>query len=307
MPTSSHTCWQPLNRETNRCASLPSAALSKSSAWQRFWRHPLGRGGILLLFPIILLIGIGPTLSGYPYDSLHLAFKNQPPSSQFWFGTDDLGRDIFTRVWYGARISLSVGLLAALIDLGIGLLWGGIAGLMGGRVDEVLMRCADILYSLPYLLIVILLTVVLGSGLSSLLVAITLTGWITMARIVRGQILLLKEMDYIMAARALGASQARLLFVHLLPNAMGPILITLTLTVPSAIFAEAFLSFLGLGIQAPLASWGTMANEGLPALQFYPWRIFFPALLISQTMLSFHLIGEGLKFAFDQSNQENFA
>lgn len=167
-------------------------------------------------------------------------------------------------------------------------------------MDEILMRFADILYSLPYLLIVILLTVVLGSGLFCLLIAITLTGWITMARIIRGQILLLKEMDYIIAAKTMGANTGRLLFVHLLPNAMGPILITLTLTIPSAIFSEAFLSFLGLGIQAPQASWGTMANEGLPALQFYPWRLFFPAFFISATLLAFHLIGEGLKFAFDQ-------
>ncbi len=303
MHSSHHQNWLPMNVMIDAVSDISSLP-KNPNAWQRFWQHPLGRAGVILLLPILIMIVIGPSLSGYPYDSLHLAFKNQPPSAQFWFGTDDLGRDIFTRIWYGARISLSVGLLAALIDLGIGILWGGVSGLIGGRLDEVLMRCADILYSLPYLLIVILLTVVLGSGLSSLLIAITLTGWITMARIVRGQILLLKEMDYIMAAKALGASQHRLLFIHLLPNAMGPILITLTLTVPSAIFAEAFLSFLGLGIQAPLASWGTMANEGLPALQFYPWRIFFPALFISQTMLAFHLIGEGLKVAFDRSHQE---
>jgi len=294
----------PLSAQTYELASHHSP--DTTNAWHRFWHHPLGKGGAILLLPILIFILIGPSLSGYNYDALHLAYKNQPPSTLFWFGTDDLGRDIFTRIWYGARISISVGLLAALIDLGIGLFWGGISGLVGGRLDEVMMRIADILYSLPYLLIVILLTVVLGSGLSSLLVAITLTGWITMARIVRGQILLLKEMDYISAAKALGANQTRLLFFHLFPNAMGPILITLTLTVPSAIFAEAFLSFLGLGIQAPLASWGTMANEGLAALQFYPWRLFFPALLISQTMLAFHLIGEGLKFAFDQSCQEAF-
>ncbi len=246
---------------------------------------------------------LGPSLSGYGYETLHLSFKNQPPSTQFWFGTDDLGRDIFTRVWYGARISLTVGLLAAAIDLGIGLLWGGIAGFRGGRLDEFLMRIADILYSLPYLLIVILLTVILGSGLSSLLIAITLTGWVTMARIVRGEILLLKEMDYILAARALGAGRGRILFHHLFPNVKGPIFVTLTLTVPSAIFAEAFLSFLGLGLQAPLASWGTMASEGLPALQFYPWRLFFPSLLISLTMLAFNLIGEGLKASFGKTNK----
>lgn len=273
------------------------------NAWQRFWGHALGRLGCALLVPILLLLLIGPSLTGYRYDEIHLVFKNHPPSAQFWFGTDDLGRDVFTRACYGARVSLSIGLLAALIDLCIGLIWGGVAGLIGGRLDEAMMRCADILYSLPYLLVVILLTVVLDPGILSLLIAMTLTGWITMARIVRGQMLLLREMDFTLAAKALGASQARILFIHLLPNALGPILVTLTLTVPSAIFAEAFLSFLGLGIQAPLASWGTMANEGLTALQFYPWRLFFPALLISQTMLAFHLIGEALKATFHQSVQ----
>lgn len=291
--------WEPLGLPSARSCELALPAPSSRNAWERFWGHSLSKTGIFLLLPIIVLMFIGPSLSGYKSDALHLVYKNQPPSSHFWFGTDDLGRDIFTRIWYGARVSLTVGLLAASIDLGIGLLWGGISGLAGGRTDEILMRCADILSSLPYLLIVILFTVILGSGLFSLLIAITVTGWITMARIVRGQILLLKNMDYITAARALGAGQARLLFVHLFPNAIGPILITLTLTIPSAIFAEAFLSFLGLGIQAPQASWGTMASEGLSALQFYPWRIFFPGFFLCQTMLAFHLIGEGLKFAFN--------
>ncbi len=300
-----NTRWLPLGVFEER-KILPYALAMKPSACKKFWSHLLGRMGIVLLLPIVFLMFFGPLLSGYTYEAIHLTAKNQPPSTEFWFGTDDLGRDIFTRVWYGARISLTVGLLAAFIDLVIGLLWGGVSGLAGGKIDEILMRCADILYALPYLLLVIILTVALGSGLPSMLVAITLTGWITMARIVRGQILMLKEMDYIMAARALGASESRLLFVHLLPNAAGPILITLTLTVPSAIFAEAFLSFLGLGIQAPLASWGTMANEGLPALQFFPWRLFFPAFFISLTMLAFHLIGEGLKSAFDQSDQREY-
>lgn len=298
--------WQSSTLSPHPCPTSYSSPSTKSLIWYRFWSNPLGKIGMLLLLPILILIMIGPSLSGYPYDALHLTQKNHPPSAQFWFGTDDLGRDLFTRICYGARISLTVGLLAALIDLIMGLIWGGIAGLSGGRVDEILMRFADILYSLPYLLIVILLTVVLGSGLSSLLIAITLTGWITMARIVRGQIFALKEMDYIMAAKAMGAGFSRLLCVHLFPNAMGPILITLTLTIPAAIFSEAFLSFLGLGIQAPQASWGTMANEGLPALQFYPWRLFFPAFFITQTMLAFHLIGEGLKFAFNQAEGIDF-
>lgn len=305
MPLDCAEDWKPLVLIPEKESALPRKSASKL-IWLRLWSHPFGKMGLLLLLPIVFFIFIGPSLSGYNHDTLHLADKNQSPSFQYWFGTDDLGRDIFTRIWYGARISLTVGILAACIDLCIGLLWGGFAGLRGGMWDEILMRIADLLYSLPYLLIVILVTVALGSGIPAILVAITLTGWMTMARIVRGQILMLKEMDYIMAARSLGASQMRILFYHLFPNAMGPILITLTLTIPSAIFAEAFLSFLGLGIQAPAASWGTMASEGLPALSFYPWRIFFPAFFICQTMLSFYLIGEGLKFAYDQSSQENY-
>lgn len=263
--------------------------------WRRFLRNTPSLIGTILLSLIVIFTILGPSISGYTYDALHLSQKNEPPSGHFWFGTDDLGRDQFTRVAWGARISLLVGLSATLIDLVIGLLWGGIAGMMGGKIDEIMMRIADILYSLPYMLVVILLSVVLGSGILSILIAITLFGWITMARIVRGQLLLLKEMDYVLAAKALGASHARILFKHLLPNAVGPILVTLSLTIPSAIFAEAFLSFLGLGIQAPMASWGTMANEGLPAMQFYPWRLFIPAFFISITFFAFNLIGEGLR------------
>lgn len=274
---------------------------SRPSIFKRFQSHPLGIAGMLLFLGIVILTILGPLISGYSPETTHLTLKNHPPSSQFWFGTDDLGRDLFTRVWFGARISLCIGFLAASIDLIVGLIWGGIAGFSGGKIDEAMMRFVDILYALPYLLIVILFTVVLGSGFFSIVLAITLFGWITMARIVRGQILLIKEMDYILAEKVLGASFSRILWKHLLPNASGPILVTLTLTIPSAIFSEAFLSFLGLGVQAPTASWGTMAHEGLPALQYYPWRLFFPAFLISLTMLSLHWIGEGLKSAFDKT------
>lgn len=272
-------------------------------AWHRFRSHPLSLYGCWLLALILFMTILGPAFSGYAPETVHLSQKNQPPSFQFWFGTDDLGRDLFTRVWMGARISLSVGLCAALIDLFIGLFWGGIAGFCGGKIDGTMMRLADILYAIPTLLLVILIIVVLGSNLFSIILALTLIGWITMARIVRGQVMLLKEMEYVLAARALGAGFSRILCKHIFPNALGPILVTLTLTIPSAIFAEAFLSFLGLGIQAPQASLGTMAHEGLPALQFYPWRLFFPALTISLTMFAFHLIGEGLKYAFDKSAQ----
>jgi oligopeptide transport system permease protein len=250
--------------------------------------------GILLFFAVV-----GPHLNSHTYYETTLELKNQAPSLEYWFGTDDLGRDMFTRVWYGARISLFVGVAAALIDMFLGILWGGVAALLGGRWDELLMRTADILYGIPYMLVVILLMVVLGSGLLPILIAMSITGWINMARIVRGQFLQLKQLDYVQAAIAMGASRRRLLLRHLLPNAMGPIIVTVTLTIPYAIFVEAFLSFLGLGIQAPVASWGTMASDGLPAMTYYPWRLFFPASFISLTMLAFNLAGDGLRDALD--------
>lgn len=267
--------------------------------WQRFKAHRLAFIGLLILAIIVIMAIIGPLISPYTYYDTPLALKNLPPSREHWLGTDDLGRDLFTRVWYGARISLFVGISAAGIDMVIGILWGSIAAFVGGRCDELAMRIADILYAIPHLLVVILLMVIMGAGLLPILVAMTLTGWINMARIVRGQILQLKNQEYILAAQALGAGFYRILFKHLIPNAMGPIIVTMTLTIPSAIFVEAFLSFLGLGVQAPVASWGTMASDGLPALQYYPWRLFFPAFFISVTMLAFNLVGDGLQDSLD--------
>ncbi len=271
----------------------------QKAAYQRFKQNRLAIVGMTILGILVFMALIGPLISGYTYYDLQLEMKNQPPSLQFWFGTDELGRDLFTRVWYGARISLFVGITAAIIDVAIGILWGSIAAYAGGIIDEVMMRIADILYALPYLLVVTLLMVVMGSGLIPIIAAMTVIGWITMARIVRGQILQLKEYEFVLAAKALGLGKRRILFRHLLPNALGPIIVTLTLTIPSAIFVEAFLSFLGLGIQAPVASWGTMVSEGLAALHYYPWRLFFPAFFVCITILSFNLIGEGLRDALD--------
>lgn len=268
-------------------------------AWQRLWANRVAVVGLFSLTLLMVMAIIGPFLTPYTYYETHLPLKNLPPSAQFWFGTDELGRDIFTRIWWGARISLFVGISASLIDLIIGVCYGGLAGFVGGKIEETMMRVADILYSIPYLLVVILLMVVIGPGIASIVLALTITGWIGMARIVRGQVLQLKQLDFIKAAQALGAKPSRILFRHLIPNAMGPIIVTVTLTVPSAIFAEAFLSFLGLGVQAPIASWGTMANDGLSALRYYPWRLFFPAGFISITMLSFNLVGDSLRDAFD--------
>ncbi|HWO98034.1 MAG TPA: ABC transporter permease [Bacillus sp. (in: firmicutes)] len=278
--------------------SKPSLSFWKDVAL-RFRKNKLAMFGIVLLGLLLFMAIFGPMMTKYDYATNDLMSTNQAPSSEHWFGTDELGRDVFTRTWIGARISLFIGLSAALIDLFIGVIWGSIAGYRGGRTDEVMMRFADILWGVPYLLLVILLMVVLDQGLGTMILAMTITGWINMARIVRGQVLQLKGQEYVLAAQTLGADTKRILFKHLIPNAMGPILVTMTLTIPSAIFTEAFLSYLGLGVPAPLASWGTMASEGLPALQYYPWRLFFPATFICLTIFAFNVIGDGLRDALD--------
>lgn len=266
---------------------------------RRFFSNRLALAGLVVLGFLAIGAIFAPLFSSHTYYETHLALNNQAPSGTFWFGTDDLGRDIFTRIWYGARISLFVGVAAAAIDLLIGVLWGGVAALAGGKVDEMMMRVADILYAIPYLLVVIMLMVVMGSGVVTIIVAMTITGWIGMARLVRGQTLRLKRKEFVRAAVALGASPMRVLFRHLLPNTMGEIIVMMTLTIPTAIFTEAFLSFLGLGVQAPIASWGTMAAESLSAMRYYPWRLFFPAGFICATMLAFYLVGDGLRDAVD--------
>ncbi len=283
--------------------TLPPHIIKAPSFWQegwsRFCQNKVALIGTAFLLFFIFMATFGPLMNSYTYYETHLHLKNLAPCKEFWFGTDELGRDLFTRIWWGARISLFVGIAASFIDLVIGVLYGSFAAMLGGKVEECMMRMADILYSIPYLLVVILLMVVIGPGLSTMLIALTFTGWIGMARIIRGQILQLSQLDFIKAARALGASRMRILMFHLIPNCMGSILVTVTLTIPSAIFAEAFLSFLGLGVQAPIASWGTMASEGLSALCYYPWRLFFPASFICVTMLCFNLVGDSLRDAFD--------
>lgn len=274
--------------------------LNIPSVWTLLAKNKSALFGLFILCFMICMALFAPHFSGYSYFEINLAAKNQPPGGQHWFGTDDLGRDLFTRVWYGARISLSIGVAAAIIDVVVGVFWGSIAAYAGGKVEQFMMQFADILFSLPYLLIVIILSLILGSGFFSILAAMTILGWITMARIVRGQVRQLKQQEFVQAAEALGARFPRILMKHLIPNSMGPIIVTLTTSIPAAIFVEAFLSFLGLGIQAPMSSWGSMAHDGLPALNFYPWRLLFPAIAISLTMLAFNLIGDALSNAFDQ-------
>jgi len=299
--TKNNFLFEPIEKE--QAQNQEETSYSSVTYWQDVW-HKLKQNKLALICLIILSILfamaiIGPFISGYTYYQTQLSLKNTPPNATFWFGTDELGRDLFTRCWWGARISFFVGIAASTIDLIIGVLFGAIAALAGGKTEEWMMRFADILYAIPYLLVVILLMVVIGSGIFTIILALTITGWINMARIVRSQVLQIKQQDFITAATALGASKKRILLQHLIPNAMGAILVTLTLTIPSAIFAEAFLSFLGLGVQAPIASLGTMANDGLAALRYYPWRLFFPAVLISLTMLSFNALGDGLRDVLD--------
>lgn len=279
-------------------------ALSKKqvSYWKevfyRFSHNKLAVVGLVLLAVIAGFAIFAPMMSSFTYEQ-NVGLYNSAPSAVNWFGTDDLARDIYVRAWEGARISLFIGITAALIDLVIGVLWGSIAGLAGGRVDNIMMRIADVLTAIPYLLVVIILLVIMEPGLVPMIIALSITGWVNMARIVRSEVLKIKNQEYVLAARTLGANQWHIIKRHLIPNAMGAILVTMTMTIPSAIFTESFLSYLGLGVQAPLASWGTMASEGFKALQSAPWRLLFPAFLISITIFAFNAVGDGLRDALD--------
>lgn len=277
----------------------PSISFWKDT-WMRLKENKLAMIGLVIIIILIIMAIIGPYLNSYSYFEQDFSKKNLRPNSEHWFGTDSVGRDLFTRAWYGARISLFIGLMAATIDFVVGIIYGGISALRGGKVDNVMMRIAEILFSIPYLLMVILMMIVLERGIWPIIIAMSITGWIPMARLVRGQVLQLKEMEYVQAANSMGAKTGWLLRKHLVPNTMGPILVNITLSVPTAIFAEATLSFLGLGIPAPEASWGTMASDALGSIligNFY--QLSIPAVLISLTMFAFNVFGDGLRDALD--------
>lgn len=268
-------------------------------AWQRLKRNKIAMASFWVIVLFMVIAVLGPLFSGYEYDEQNLMLTNQSPSWQHWFGTDNLGRDIFVRVLYGARISLAIGIVASLINLFIGVIYGGIAGYIGGRTDRIMMNIVDVLYSVPTLLYVILLMVVMKPGLMNIFIALGIAYWLQMARIVRGQILSIKEQEFVLAARTIGVPKFRILLRHLIPNAMGAIVVTMTLAIPDAIFTEAFLSFIGLGVSAPMASWGVLASEGVNNLRAYPFQLFFPAAAISITMLAFNLLGDGLRDVLD--------
>lgn len=292
--------FEPVDRNTLVTDTVVRPSISYwGDAWRRLKQNRLAMIGLFVIVFFVVAAAIGPLLCPYSYSEMDWSATKQGPSLKHWFGTDNLGRDIFVRVLYGARISLTVGVLASLINLTIGVIYGGISGLVGGWVDNIMMRIVDILYGIPLMIYVILLMVVLEPGLQNILIALGAVYWLGMARIVRGQILSLKEQDYVLAARSVGTSTWGMLFKHLIPNAVGPILVTVTLGIPSAIFTEAFLSFIGLGVSAPMASWGVLASDGLDNLRVYPWQLIFPALAICVCMLAFNFLGDGLQDALD--------
>ena len=264
-------------------------------------------GIIICLFWILAAI-LAPVIA--PYDPIvqDLTIRLQPPSGAHWFGTDNLGRDLFVRVMYGARYSLIIAFAASVLNLVIGVLYGGIAGFLGGKVDNIMMRIVDILYSIPTLIYVVLLMNVLktegSSGMFAIIVAMAISSWVGMARIVRGDILQLKQQEFVLAAKTLGASKTRILLRHLIPNCLGSIIVTMTLFVPSAIFTEAFLSYIGLGLNAPLASLGTLANDAKGLLTTQPYQLLFPAAMICLIILAFNLFGDGLTEALDPKHQK---
>ncbi|MBQ6451967.1 MAG: ABC transporter permease [Solobacterium sp.] len=263
-------------------------------AWDRFKKNKLALFGLIFLTVLIIGAILVPMLSPFDYESQDILNRNALPSLAHPFGTDKLGRDIFVRVMYGARISLAVGFSTAAINLVIGIIYGGISGYIGGKVDMVMMRIIDVIYAVPTLLYIVLILMIFGNSIYSMMLAICLTSWIGMARQVRTQVMSLKEMEFALAARVIGASDWRILIKHLIINALGPIIVTLTMMVPSAIFTEAFLSFVGIGIDPTIPSWGKLANDCRALIFSYPIQIIWPVAAICLTTLSLNFVGDGV-------------
>lgn len=254
--------------------------------------------GIFLII-ISLSAILAPWIAPYSYDLQNPDELLQSPSLKHIMGTDRLGRDLFSRILYGARMSISVGIFTAVSALIIGTIYGAISGYIGGRIDNFMMRVVDVIYSLPDLLLIILITVILGRGWVSIFLALSLVSWVTVARLIRGEVLRLKELHFVESVKALGAGHSRILLIHILPNTIGLLIVTLTFRCASAILAESTLSFIGLGLAPPFASWGTLANDGWGAIKFYPHLTIFPGSAILITMLAFNFLGDGLRDALD--------
>ena len=270
-----------------------------TDAWHRLRKNRLATTGGITLFLIVAVCLLGPFISPYGYEDQNLAISFSPPSPQHWMGTDQLGRDVLVRVMTGGRISITVGLVATFVALTIGVTYGAVAGSFGGKIDTVMMRVVDILYALPFTIFVILLMVFFGRNIILLFFAIGAVEWLTMARIVRGEVNAIKKMDYIDAARALGVSRRRIILRHMLPNILGPIIVYTTLTIPAVMLLEAFLSFLGLGVQPPMSSWGVLIKDGAEKMEEFWWLLVFPGTFFSLTLFSLNFLGDGLRDALD--------
>jgi len=303
-----------------------------ADAWKRLLKNKLAVFGLVVIAVMAVAVTIGPYLlqwiAGITPDGMPTRgelYKSSPPSWTNWMGTDDAGRDIFARVLQGGGISLMVGVISTIVSLIVGVTYGAVAGYFGGRIDNLMMRLVDILYSIPYILIVIVLLSVFGGpntpgfikwmadqfgggqGLSQIFLlffALGLVSWLTMARVVRGQILSLKNQEFVLAARATGVSTTGIIFKHLVPNALGPVIVYATLTVPSVMLTEAFLSFLGIGVQAPYASWGSLAADGIKNIAIYPWQLIFPGVTMALTLFSLNFVGDGLRDALDPQTRK---
>jgi oligopeptide transport system permease protein len=295
----------PDNIETAPAAAQPSepGVSFWSDARRRLFKNKLAVFGMIVVALLAALCFSEPLLCprvvGFTYEQQDLVLGPAPPSAQHWLGTDPLGRDLLARLLYGGKISLLVGLCATFVSLTIGVLYGAISGFVGGKLDMVLMRAVDILYALPFVIFVILLMVFFGQNIILLFVAIGAVSWLTMARIVRGQVISLKRREFVEAAHALGLSERRIILRHIIPNLLGPIIVFTTLTIPDVILLESFLSFLGLGVQPPHSSWGVLIKEGAEVMEEYPWLLLYPGLVMALTLFSLNFLGDGLRDALD--------
>ena len=291
-----------------RGATLEAAAVRGRSLWddarRRLFRNKAAVAGMAVLAVLVLAAALGPYLIAYRYDEINKADTWVAPlTGGHLIGTDALGRDLLARLLIGLRVSLAIGLVATLVSLVIGVAWGAVAGFIGGRLDEAMMRIVDVLYSLPFIFFVILLMVTFGSNIVLIFVAIGAVEWLTMSRIVRGQTLTLKQKEFVEAARAAGLSQGAIIRRHIVPNLLGPVVVYVTLTIPAVILAESFLSFLGLGVQPPMASLGTLIAHGAQDMELAPWLLIFPSAVMVVTLMSFNFIGDGLRDAIDPKDR----
>jgi len=285
--------------------SLKTSSSLGRDAWLRLRANRMSMISLFILIGIAFVSIFGPVLSSYDYDQQNLDRVFESPGKEHIFGTDNLGRDLFARTTYGGRISLAVGLLATVVSLVIGVSYGMFSGYMGGRIDTWMMRTVDVLYALPFTIFVILLMVLFGRNFLLLFIAIGAVEWLTMARITRAQTMNLKKSEFIEAARALGYSHGRILFRHLLPNLIGPIIVYATLTVPAVMLLEAVLSFLGLGIQAPMSSWGSLIKEGAEKMDAAPWLLLFPGIFFCLSLFALNFLGDGLRDALDPKSSKD--